>query len=199
MERHIDEELKELHKDILRMGALAQEAIHISIEALKDRDKAQAQESVNTLINKNKILVRQLKSLNTRKTNLEKSLDQLQAENTDLKHNIEVAKPQAPQENKESVELPPIVVHSQSEPSTKEAIEVSAAAPRGKVLAINKDSNFVIIDLGVDAGIKTGDKFQVTREDKPIATIEVIQLRKTISACDIKKESSPINVGDVVR
>jgi phosphate transport system protein len=48
MERHFDEELKELHKDILRMGVLAQEAIYKSIEALKNRDKAQAQEVINT-------------------------------------------------------------------------------------------------------------------------------------------------------
>ena len=48
MERHFDEELKELHKDILKMGALAQEAIYKSIEALKNRDKAQAQEVINT-------------------------------------------------------------------------------------------------------------------------------------------------------
>lgn len=48
MERHFDEELKELHKDILKMGVLAQEAIYKSIEALKNRDKAQAQEVINT-------------------------------------------------------------------------------------------------------------------------------------------------------
>jgi len=39
MERHIDQELKELNKDILRMGAYAEEAIFKSIEALKNRDK----------------------------------------------------------------------------------------------------------------------------------------------------------------
>jgi phosphate transport system protein len=43
MERHLDEELKELHKEILKMGVMAQEAIFKSVEALKDRDKAQAQ------------------------------------------------------------------------------------------------------------------------------------------------------------
>lgn len=48
MERHFDEELKELHKEILRMGVLAQEAIYKSIEALKNRDKAPAQEVINT-------------------------------------------------------------------------------------------------------------------------------------------------------
>ena len=48
MERHFDEELKELHKEILKMGILAQEAIYKSIEALKNLDKAQAQEVINT-------------------------------------------------------------------------------------------------------------------------------------------------------
>jgi phosphate transport system protein len=47
MERHFDEELKGLHKDILKMAALTQEAIYKSIEALKNRDKAQAEEVVN--------------------------------------------------------------------------------------------------------------------------------------------------------
>lgn len=48
MQRHIDEELKELHKDILRMGIMAQEAIFKSIEALKNRDKAQAKEVIDS-------------------------------------------------------------------------------------------------------------------------------------------------------
>ena len=48
MGRHFDEELKELHKEILRMGVLAQEAIYKSIEALKNRNKAQAQGVINT-------------------------------------------------------------------------------------------------------------------------------------------------------
>lgn len=48
MERHVDEELKELYKEILKMGVLAQEAIYKSIEALKNRDKAQAQAVINS-------------------------------------------------------------------------------------------------------------------------------------------------------
>lgn len=42
MERHVDLELKELCKDILKMGALAEEAIYKSIEALKTCDKEMA-------------------------------------------------------------------------------------------------------------------------------------------------------------
>jgi len=48
MQRHIDEELKELHKDILKMGVSAQEAIHKSVEALKNRDKGLAEDVVNS-------------------------------------------------------------------------------------------------------------------------------------------------------
>lgn len=47
MQRHIDEELKELHKDILKMDGFAQEAIYKSIEALKNRDKNLAQEVID--------------------------------------------------------------------------------------------------------------------------------------------------------
>lgn len=48
MERYFDEELKELHKEILKMAGFAQEAIYKSIEALKNRNKLQAEEVINT-------------------------------------------------------------------------------------------------------------------------------------------------------
>lgn len=48
MERHFDEELKELYKEILKMGVLTQEAIFKSIEALKNRDKNRAREVIDT-------------------------------------------------------------------------------------------------------------------------------------------------------
>jgi phosphate transport system protein len=47
MERHFDQELKGLNEDILRMGALAEEAIYKSVEALKDRDQAMAKSVID--------------------------------------------------------------------------------------------------------------------------------------------------------
>ena len=43
MERHFDKELKKMNTDILKMAALAEEAIYKSIEALKNKDKELAQ------------------------------------------------------------------------------------------------------------------------------------------------------------
>lgn len=42
MERHFEEELRELNKEILKMATLTEEAIHKSIEALKNQDKVLA-------------------------------------------------------------------------------------------------------------------------------------------------------------
>jgi len=47
MQRHFDEELKELHKDILKMAVMAQEAIYKSVEALTNRERTMAQEVID--------------------------------------------------------------------------------------------------------------------------------------------------------
>jgi phosphate transport system protein len=47
MERHVDQELQGLNKDILKMGALAEEAIYKSIDALKNRDKETARSVID--------------------------------------------------------------------------------------------------------------------------------------------------------
>lgn len=46
MERHFDQELKELNQDILKLGALAEEAIYKSVEALKNKDKGLAEQVI---------------------------------------------------------------------------------------------------------------------------------------------------------
>jgi len=48
MLRHLDEELKELHRDILKMAVSVQESIFKSIESLRSRDKYLAQDVINT-------------------------------------------------------------------------------------------------------------------------------------------------------
>ena len=46
MLRHFDEELKALNQDILKMGAYAEEAIYLSMDALKNRDKELAKKII---------------------------------------------------------------------------------------------------------------------------------------------------------
>ncbi len=55
MERHVDQELRELNKDILKMGAFAEEAIYKSVEALKNRDKQLAKSVIDNDVNIDKL------------------------------------------------------------------------------------------------------------------------------------------------
>ena len=47
MERFFDQELEQLHKDILKMGVMTQEAIFNSIESLKNRDQQMAEKVIS--------------------------------------------------------------------------------------------------------------------------------------------------------
>jgi len=168
---------------------------------------------------KNEELIRQLKSLNSRKiildqnvqslqegkSTLEKRLNGMNAMLTkrtpqagSLKSEADTFKSAGPEvvldEKRESVELPVIIVRSAL--SSKKA---AAPAIAGKILAVNADNNFVIIDLGAESGVKIGDMFNVYRAGKTIGSLAVIQIRDSISACDIKKVSLPLRIGDNIR
>ncbi len=55
MERHLDQELKELNKEVLKMGAYAEEAIFKSVEALKNKDRDLAKNVINNDANIDKL------------------------------------------------------------------------------------------------------------------------------------------------
>jgi len=194
---------------------------------LERNAKRLLQENSGSLRNENIILRRQLKSLNRLQSEMEHKLVKLQAEKSNIEKRfnemadvleerlskvseikqqlgavrsgsggeIDIAQPEK-EKVKESVELPPIVVRPQSEKITPE----ETLSAQGRVLEVNKENNFVIIDAGEESGVKMGDTFQVyNMEGQAIATIEAIQVRPKITACDIKKETTPIIVGDTIK
>lgn len=96
------------------------------------------------------------------------------------------------------VELPPIVVSSGGH-STNFNTGASEPGFFGKVVSLNKENNFVILDIGESSGIQLGDMVSVYRDSKYIARLEIIQVRKDICAADVKDQWSQIRVGDIVR
>ena len=196
----------------------------IAAELVREKnDKYRIEESVKDLKTENANLRLQLRELNARKNDLAKRYADLSAKNDNLSKKVEDMEFQLAkklgdmesllaQKNTElaklyqdlsvkpaAVELPPIVVRP-NVPSAPAPVPVANTIV-GKVLTINRDNNFVVIDLGANNGIKVGTAFSIYRsiDDKSIAEVEVIQVRKSISACDIKKEYAAIHVGDVVK
>jgi len=195
----------------------------ISQEVVRERnDKAAIQETLKKIKAENKVLSLQLKSLNNHKADLDKKVEELQegkssverrlsemdtmladriAQINSLKDDLDAIRSGKPvsaveKKFKESVELPAIVVRSGS-PAGKTGAEEDAFP--GKILAVNLDNNFVVMDMGSSSGTKAGDRFSVYREGKQIGSIEVIQVRDNISACDIKRMNTPFKIGDNIK
>ncbi|MEW6075286.1 MAG: FlgT C-terminal domain-containing protein [Candidatus Omnitrophota bacterium] len=181
-------------------------------------DKFEIQKNFKDIRSENSLLRQQLKGLIGNKANLETRLQELQTKYNDLQNNLskmdtmlkdkmlqvdslqknleQTMKGGSGEEKQDAVQLPPIVVRPQTESPGARATK---AMSEGKVLLINRSNNFVIINLGEDAGVKAGDTFEVYRNNDTIARIEAVQTRKAISACDIVRENTPIKVGDSVR
>jgi len=93
----------------------------------------------------------------------------------------------------------PAVETSARESPVRRIPRIEVAAIDGKVLAVMRDNNFVVIDLGEESGVRVGDVFGVYRKGNKIAAIEAIRTAKNVSACDIKEENKSILVGDTVK
>ncbi|MCG2706522.1 MAG: hypothetical protein L6254_03135 [Candidatus Omnitrophica bacterium] len=196
-------EIQNQQEKIQRKYKLLTKERHSLIEKLKSVRKESA------------TLKQKVRSLSDFKGTSEKKLAKLQEEKSDLKRQLDevsviLLDAASSGDNEQlipaeagSVELPPIFVHSQPQifmPQKGSVLdEEPALAAEGKILEVNKKNNFVIIDLGEYSGIKSGNTFSVYRKDKAIATIEVIQTRKRVAACDIKQENTPVRVGDTIR
>ncbi|MFH0855272.1 MAG: hypothetical protein V1869_01965 [Candidatus Omnitrophota bacterium] len=220
--------LKRENADLKRQIDYNQELTdRISQELAREKkDKKQIQDSYKTVKNENVLLSRQLQRLNSRKVSLEEKLQELQVSKAKLEEKFSqmettltggaapagglkektaviksgLANPIQPEEKKlgpkDSVDLPAIVVRSQAEPSIKPENRGNDSA--SKVLAVNRENNFVIVGFGRDSGLKSGDTLKIYRGDRAIAVVEATQVRKDIAACDIKREADPIKIGDVV-
>lgn len=90
-----------------------------------------------------------------------------------------------------SVQLPPIVVKPEA-PGLR--------GLRGEVIAVNKEEKFIVVDIGEASGLRPGALLKVMRGDREIATLEVIETRREISAADIKEVigGTAIQEGDIV-
>ncbi|MGE0268531.1 MAG: hypothetical protein AB7S78_08770 [Candidatus Omnitrophota bacterium] len=102
-------------------------------------------------------------------------------------------------QNPSSVELPPIMVSSNNNTAIEFNVGSSEPGFHGRIVSINEENNFVIVDIGEGSGISLGDGLSVYRDSEYIARLEIIQVRKDISAADIKDQWSKVRVGDTIR
>lgn len=123
----------------------------------------------------------------------------------------------ASKEDPASIQLPPIVVKAEPEEVVKaepeqrqlfnrmpesllELSEEKVVELSGRIITVNDKYHFVVIDIGMDAGVEKAMVFNVYRQEEKIAELEVIETRKNIAACDIREMSvKRLKINDRVR
>lgn len=190
---------KALSEDLVREKN-DKEAVITQLEKLKD-ESSMLRSRVKDLDDTKTTLYRKIDSLEQDRSALKRKLEETESTLTEridevvkIKSDIERAQEnvavQSPASSR-TVELAPIVVRGdQQKPQLT-----------GRIVSIKKEDNFVIIDLGQSQGVRPADTFSVYRNDAFVATIEVLQVRKDISAADIKETVSGKNIeaGDIVK
>jgi hypothetical protein len=201
----------------------------LAADLVREKNDSQTiKRQAKTLREENDVLSSQLKQMMAAKLNLEKQLDGFMDEKNGLENKLsnvgsvlnqrleELIELQKQVESgavyasrsKESVELPPIVVKSQSpQPALAEQPPRPAATSgqeamsmfAGAVVSIDEKNNFVIIDIGKNKGVQVGQMFDVYSGAKKTATLEVVQVRDDIAACDITQLTGRISVGHKIR
>jgi hypothetical protein len=98
------------------------------------------------------------------------------------------------------MELPPIIVNAPNNQQQAQPASAAGGRNQGSIISINEPNNFVIVDLGQgNSPVSVGNVIKVYHDSKEIATLDVIQVRRDISAADIKEKSSTLKVGDTVK
>ncbi len=88
------------------------------------------------------------------------------------------------------------------EPVPSPDVSVAAGATAGaKVLTVNRKFNFVVINQGLQEGLKMGDKLKVFKQGKESATVQIEKLYDKFSAATLVEEDPKQQVveGDEIR
>ncbi|MFA5100642.1 MAG: hypothetical protein WC547_07160 [Candidatus Omnitrophota bacterium] len=147
---------------LARLEELKTEASKKSADLEKKLSKSEgALREVDTRL---KEMEAQLKSAETKKAELEKKVKALE-------------------EKVSSVELGTIVVSPEPAVVSKKAESAKPAKMlEGKVLVVNKDYRFAVINLGSKDGIVAGTVFSVTHNNKNVGDVKVEKVHDTMSA-----------------
>lgn len=72
-------------------------------------------------------------------------------------------------------------------------------SPRGRVVSVRDDLSLVVLNVGVNAGMRLGMPLQITRNDQVIGNVRVVDVRQKIVGAviqNLSSEKSRIKVGD---
>lgn len=118
---------------------------------------------------------KELASLKLAKDSLEEKLSELESKGSSVQLDKIVVS------NTQKQEEPKTQNKDQETPKKTEPAPALTTALEGKILVVNKEYDFVVINLGRKDNINVGDAFDVLRKNKKLGQIKVEEVRDTMS------------------
>jgi septal ring factor EnvC (AmiA/AmiB activator) len=146
------------------------------LDSLKEELNAESESRLN--------LANRLKGAEGELNSLQKQLKALESTKTELETKVKELEKKTAEVNLEKIVVnSPGGVSASNQlggPNSEETLFV-APASEGKVLVVNKDNAFAVINLGEAEGLTLKDVFSVYREDRFLGEVEVEELREHMS------------------
>ncbi len=121
--------------------------------------------------------------LQARVTELENTKKTMEAKIDEMKADMKPYNQRSPQDQVASEGLPPGAVRDKVE---LDKIVVSPQdGVRGHIISIDKDTEFVICNLGFKQGVKSGDTLGVYRGEEYLGDVKVTRVQEEMSAADL--------------
>lgn len=164
--QRVQEEVEQLKADLEKQKGFRSDLEIKLTETQKDVEKTQAQ----------------LKELEDRKSELEEKIKKLEVK--------------AQEAQAKDVQLGTIVVNPEAEaplqqaPAPRPRLRQPETQLEGKVLVVNREYNFVVINLGAKDGISVGELFSLYHNNKYIGDLKVGKTHDSMSAADFISASA---------
>lgn len=193
-------------RKIVKQANLFKEENYVIRSRVKDLMSAKV-----SLEKKLKVAEDKRMELASRLSQMDEVLEEKLSSILDTKQDISDIKKGVNPSSGSSLELPAIVVpggvsQSGAFPPGEGASALSAATAdegqsrsSGRVISVNEENNFVIVDIGEDDGVYQGQTLSAYRGSEQIASLEVVEVRAHICAADIKEKAAYLKAGDIVR
>jgi len=142
---------------------------------------------LNQVQNDGNQIKEQLKIMQQQKAALEEKIKNLEAGSNGVELGKVVVNPELPQPASGTVLDQPKPANNNAQ-DTKASKAAAKESPRlakgieGKVMIVNKEFNFVVINLGSKDKISVGDEFLVSRSGEPVGDIKVEKVHEAMSA-----------------
>lgn len=223
----IERELSDVKADLEEAGKSLADAKKERDELAKTAEDRQTQidrmlEDLDRSRGEQRSLTDQLARVRQEQDALQKQLGLLRDENNQLEQKVvELSKhptveldrvvvnptsgaPATAAPNPVSVTGPASAITDQTLPAMLPSSAPAAAQPRetlGQVIVVNREYDFIVVNLGSNQGLTLGQEFQVVRGDQVLGRVKVEKLYDELSAAAILPSSNKdaIREGDSVR